>query len=139
MNRRRFLAVLAGAAAVAALDPERLLWTPGQTTHILPPPHGWRPDLCRCGQPVGFHKAFDLDRVVKDAAKDLADRIDADGLKNFQFYAGQQWEIDGQHQIDAARYASLKAAQRAMNARMSEQLETLYIPHYPRRLGVVKV
>lgn len=34
MNRRHFLSVFAAAAAVAAVDPERLLWTPGAKTII---------------------------------------------------------------------------------------------------------
>ena len=42
MNRRFFLKVLGLGAAVAAVDPEQLLWTPGQRTHILPPADGWR-------------------------------------------------------------------------------------------------
>jgi hypothetical protein len=31
----------AAAAAVAAGDAEALLWSPGEKTHILPPPGGW--------------------------------------------------------------------------------------------------
>jgi hypothetical protein len=41
MNRRRFLTLFATAAAVAAVDPERLLWTPGARTHFLAPEGGW--------------------------------------------------------------------------------------------------
>ena len=37
MDRRHFLRVLAGASAGFALDPERLLWTPGAKTIFLPP------------------------------------------------------------------------------------------------------
>jgi len=36
MNRRSFLQILGAAAAGAVLDPERLLWVPGQKTIILP-------------------------------------------------------------------------------------------------------
>lgn len=36
LNRRGFLAALAGGAAVAA-DPERLLWRPGAKVYSLPP------------------------------------------------------------------------------------------------------
>lgn len=36
MNRRSFLALLSAAAAGAVLDPERLLWVPGQKTIFLP-------------------------------------------------------------------------------------------------------
>jgi hypothetical protein len=37
MNRRSFLKCLAGGAAGFALDPERLLWVPGQRTHFVMP------------------------------------------------------------------------------------------------------
>lgn len=37
MNRRSFLTILAGGAAGFALDPERLLWVPGQRTHFVMP------------------------------------------------------------------------------------------------------
>lgn len=46
-TRRGFLGALAAAAAGAGLgaagliDTERLLWTPGQRTHFLPPTRGW--------------------------------------------------------------------------------------------------
>lgn len=36
MDRRRFLSLLAASAAGLALDPERLLWVPGQRTIFLP-------------------------------------------------------------------------------------------------------
>lgn len=46
MERRTFLrSLFAGATGVAAaavlLDPERLLWTPGERAHFLPPAGGW--------------------------------------------------------------------------------------------------
>lgn len=37
MNRRSFLAGLAGLIGTATLDPEKLLWIPGQKTIFLPP------------------------------------------------------------------------------------------------------
>ena len=37
MNRRAFLRALGLASAGFALDPERLLWVPGQRTFFLPP------------------------------------------------------------------------------------------------------
>jgi hypothetical protein len=37
MNRRGFLAALAGGAAAAA-DPDRLIWTPGRLLISIPPP-----------------------------------------------------------------------------------------------------
>src|SRR5437763_1629393 len=49
MNRRFFLKVLGLGAAVAAVDPEQLLWTPGQRTHILPPADGWRSRIVAAG------------------------------------------------------------------------------------------
>lgn len=55
MNRRGFfkaLGIAAAGAVATAVDPERLLWTPGATTHILPPPQGWRPGP----QGLVFHK-----------------------------------------------------------------------------------
>lgn len=36
MNRRAFLTTLAAGLAGAALDPERLLWVPGQKTIFIP-------------------------------------------------------------------------------------------------------
>lgn len=38
MNRRAFLSTLVAGLAGAALDPERLLWVPGQKTIFLPSP-----------------------------------------------------------------------------------------------------
>ncbi|MGD0012803.1 MAG: hypothetical protein ABSD56_00025 [Bryobacteraceae bacterium] len=38
MNRRGFFAVLAGVAATAVLDPERLLWVPGKKLISIPRP-----------------------------------------------------------------------------------------------------
>jgi hypothetical protein len=38
LTRRGFLGTLAAAAAGMALDPERLLWAPGQKTIFLPTP-----------------------------------------------------------------------------------------------------
>lgn len=37
MNRRGFLGIFAGAAATAVLDPERLLWVPGEKKIFIPP------------------------------------------------------------------------------------------------------
>ena len=38
MNRRGFFSVLAGMAATATLDPERLLWVPGKKLISIPKP-----------------------------------------------------------------------------------------------------
>ena len=37
MNRRAFLETLLGSAAALTLDPERLLWLPGEKTVFIPP------------------------------------------------------------------------------------------------------
>lgn len=37
MQRRRFLSSLAAFAATSALDPEKLLWRPGEKTIFVPP------------------------------------------------------------------------------------------------------
>jgi hypothetical protein len=37
IDRRGFLRLFGAAAAAAVLDPERLLWVPGQKTIFLPP------------------------------------------------------------------------------------------------------
>jgi hypothetical protein len=37
MNRRGFLSALIGSGLSAAVDPEKLLWTPGQRTIFIPP------------------------------------------------------------------------------------------------------
>lgn len=42
MNRRNFLVTLATVTTGVALDPEQLLWRPGERTHILAPSNGWR-------------------------------------------------------------------------------------------------
>lgn len=62
MNRRHFLSLLGLAAATAAVDPERLLWTPGATTHVLPPAGGWREPW---GTPAYFAR---LNRQYLDGA-----------------------------------------------------------------------
>jgi hypothetical protein len=36
MNRRGFFSILAGAAAALTLDPEKLLWVPGEKKIFLP-------------------------------------------------------------------------------------------------------
>ncbi len=44
ITRRGFFSILAAAVAgtaAVAIDPERLNWSPGQKTHILPPAGGW--------------------------------------------------------------------------------------------------
>lgn len=38
MNRRNFLSALAGLAATATLDPEKLLWVPGRKLISIPAP-----------------------------------------------------------------------------------------------------
>lgn len=38
MNRRGFIQTLLGTASAIALDPEKLLWVPGEKTIFIPPP-----------------------------------------------------------------------------------------------------
>ena len=38
MNRRTFIQLLSAGVVGFELDPERLLWTPGQKTIFIPPP-----------------------------------------------------------------------------------------------------
>lgn len=140
MNRRNFLRLFGAAAAVALVDPERLAWKPGATTHFLPPAEGgWRPrppfglfnpstNLAKQFRDgLMFNKdAFALlmddvnlsveltperfpmidfypklpEETIAQLAKDLADRIDAEGLKRYEaefphrdiaFLQGEQW------------------------------------------------
>jgi hypothetical protein len=45
MNRRGFLGLLAGVAAGAVLDPEKLLWVPGRKLISIPPPAVYSPQV----------------------------------------------------------------------------------------------
>jgi hypothetical protein len=77
MDRRRFLAsLLAAAPALALADPERLIWTPGQKTIILPPAGGWE-----------GKRAYDL---LKINAYELARQIDHDVMS--QLMAGAEYD-----------------------------------------------
>lgn len=62
MNRRGFFKALAaaavGAAATHVLDPEKLLWVPGQKTHFIAPAAGWhQAPLWRVGFDHGVRDA----------------------------------------------------------------------------------
>lgn len=110
MNRRRFLSLLGLAAATAAIDPERLLWTPGERTHILPPSQGWRAtDVDQYGNiSFAFHPdAFkfcveDLPEPARTltkadiaaAAKRLADHIDREAVRLYYDVANPVARID---------------------------------------------
>lgn len=74
MNRRHFLSLFATAAAVAVVDPERLLWTPGARTHILPPADGW--------VPIQLTEQFGVDYTWDPAAA---------MLKDVEYLVGHQW------------------------------------------------
>lgn len=109
MNRRRFLSLFGAAAAGAVLDPERLLWVPGAKTIVLPPAGGWivSPTPIMLGEvyasrDVYFGPDSELPpawkKHIRAAAKELADRIDADCLRLYEqqmndlrFFEGNQW------------------------------------------------
>lgn len=114
MNRRGFIRLLGAAAAVAAIDPERLLWTPGKVTHVLPPPSGWwrNPLAGLFNPPPGLRESFrnadialhpdafafvmepiDLDvfrrRFTEAVAADALLRIEQ--AEDLAFMRGDQW------------------------------------------------
>lgn len=79
-DRRLFLRTLAAAAVGAALDPERLLWVPGQKTIFLPSVPAVQPLVFH---PDAFEMVMDLEtglaiRFVRqyDATLDLWPRFD---------------------------------------------------------------
>lgn len=138
MNRRSFLTRLATVATVALVDPERLLWTPGQTTHVLPPARGWRP-----GDGSLFNPRVNLARQFREGilsrelgfewygppidvsawAKAMADRVDAEAYElayaaNVAFYRGDQWP---------SRYRGVFEMQRRYNAMRSAELDRLIV------------
>lgn len=93
-SRRGFLAALAAAvagAAVTAVDPERLLWTPGQKTHFLPPPAGWKP------QDLSFEEFYA--QYVRDAAQKMADKIDRQLILGFDPAHGPDQSILVEHRV----------------------------------------
>ena len=71
MNRRAFFSLLAGVAATAALDPEKLLWVPGKKLISIPNPVS------------GLDVEAFAERYFLPAAKALANQIDAEC---FSFY-----------------------------------------------------
>lgn len=85
VNRRGFLTTLAAAAAGAALDPERLLWVPGEKTVILPPAGGWigvdfgwsEPEISiwRGGIRGGKNELLTVDMITKEALKVLDNNL----------------------------------------------------------------
>ena len=58
ISRRGFAATLAAALAGAVLDPERLLWVPGQKTIFVPTGKVFVPDLPKI---VGYSLTFGPD------------------------------------------------------------------------------
>lgn len=66
MHRRAFLGALASLAATAVLDPERLLWVPGQKTIFVPKPQVLRQVLAIIAGPypeLGWHGRYPVDNV----------------------------------------------------------------------------
>jgi hypothetical protein len=81
MNRRSFLAAAVATAVTLAVDPERLLWTPGQRTHILPPRGGWRrgpltfADLAFVTCPLDFEIVAVPDPVFEEKMRMVREHI----------------------------------------------------------------
>ncbi len=81
MNRRTFLTALSAASAGFVLDPERLLWRPGQRTYFLPS----RPSFA-IGNIVSFSR---LDRAAADSWTKYVTMSNADGsLQSEHLWAG---------------------------------------------------
>lgn len=88
MNRRKFLAWLGGTAAgiTAAtsglIDVEKLLWTPGEKTIFIP--ERWATDW---NISLEFSSGDLVDelfqKIIRAAAKSLADRIDEEHLRRY--------------------------------------------------------
>lgn len=115
MNRRAFLRTLtsglAATAALATLDPDELLWTPGHKTFFLPPAGGWKPGLM-------FHKdAFALvTKGLFNPSADIARQYREGTFRGVEYRA--EW-LEENHTFDALRY------QRMLNelqAKMAEQI-----------------
>ena len=80
MDRRHFLSALVAGTAGLALDPERLLWVPGQRTFFLPP----------------VRYSSESNQIVIDvvpnaeAIRLLANHIDREGLRLYaEIYRGE--------------------------------------------------
>jgi len=88
MNRRGFLATLLAGAAGFALDPERLLWVPGQKTIFLPPVI----QSVVFDPPVGYTMVVDLEDItlMRDHCRALGP-----GLVRWVDAVGQPVEIAG--------------------------------------------
>lgn len=152
MNRRHFLRLFGAAATVALVDPERLVWTPGATTHVLPPPSGWRrpsfvglfnppSDIARqyrvgllseewatsLNPPYPPH----VQEMIASAAKALADRIDAEAIRTYRsgyFKALTYGGFAPAREVGYMRVQHLVDAQREMNVYQSITIDRIFVP-----------
>jgi hypothetical protein len=62
MNRRGFLGAIFGGAAISAIDPERLLWQPGNRLISIPRP---KPLLLHPGDVVTITGMYDVNPITK--------------------------------------------------------------------------
>lgn len=107
MNRRAFLRTLtsglAATAALGAVDPEALLWTPGAKTIILPPVSGWS---------RGSGNVFVTPQwIVRDMVQTLEAQLKISQAMDIAFARGDQWS--------AKDYSERRADGRAMLARVA--------------------
>lgn len=77
MNRRAFLRLLAGGVAGFALDPDRLLWVPGQRTHFIMPSdyrhiEGVRSFISSHDLIEAFKHVYGADRLAQLAQQEVA-------------------------------------------------------------------
>lgn len=83
MNRRAFLQTLAAGLTGAALDPERLLWVPGQKTIFLP----------SVVEPLGNEFEF-MDWLAREGLRILKNELVVTRAVNRSFDAAYQRSFD---------------------------------------------
>ena len=89
VSRRGFLSFLGGAAAIAAVDPEKLLWTPGKRTISIPAPIRAQYLLSATFDFAAGDEYLSLsdfeDRYMRPAMSALTRQLDAAMLKRYRF------------------------------------------------------